>query len=437
MLQPARLPAGCPWCVALVADAGRPAPPGQAGPGRRDLVSTRSCFRPSIGQERRGGRKSGPPGGQEWRMRANARRGARWLAGGWAVAVALAAALMAGPAQAAPAPFTYSSVAWTGTTAIVAGTDSAGDLYYWYEPDGGSTFTEQLVANGQHITGAPAIGWTGSTVIIAVSQGSQLDYWYQFAGTRSWHKQQVAAAKGTSYGPPAIGWTGKSVIIAAADSTHTLDYWYESADTGSWHEQLVLAGVYGVDYNTAFGPSIGWTGSTVIISSTDNFGGVDYLYQYAGTRHWHFQLVAAGIYPPFGGTAIGWTGRSVVITASDQYGHLGYWYQPAGTGTWHGQLVAKDVYENVPAIAWTGSSVVITAVSVRGNLEYWWQAAGTRPWNKEQVAHALGAGQEVNPSIAAAGDAVIITAVDGSGNLDYWSQQYGTGSWNKQQVAAG
>ena len=64
----------------------------------------------------------------------------------------------------------------------------------------------------------------------------------------------------------------------------------------------------------------------MIISSTDNFGGVDYLYQYAGTRPWHFQLVAAGIYPPFGGTAIGWTGRSVVITASDQFGHLGYWY---------------------------------------------------------------------------------------------------------------
>jgi hypothetical protein len=52
------------------------------------------------------------------------------VAGGWAVAIVLAATVMAGPAQAAPLPFTHSSVDWTGTTAIVAGTDSAGDLYY-------------------------------------------------------------------------------------------------------------------------------------------------------------------------------------------------------------------------------------------------------------------------------------------------------------------
>ena len=174
-------------------------------------------------------------------MRANARRGARSLARVWAAAVALAAALMAGPAQAAPAPFTYSSVAWTGTTAIIAGTDSAGDLYYWYKSDGSSTFTEQLVANGQHITGAPAIGMDQQHGHHRRLPRQPAGLPGKFAGHPALARQQVAAVKGTSYGPPAIGWTGKSVIIAAADSTRTLDYWYEPADTGTWHEQQVLA----------------------------------------------------------------------------------------------------------------------------------------------------------------------------------------------------
>jgi hypothetical protein len=376
-------------------------------------------------------------------MSAGTRRCAQWLAGVWAVAVVLAAVVTAGPAQAATAPFTYSTVAWTGTSAIIAGTNGAGDLYYWSELIGGSTFNEQLLASGQPFTGAPAIGWTGSTVIIAVSQGSQLDYWYQdqHAATRTWHEQQVAAARGTSYGPATIGWTGTSVIIAGATSHHNLDYWYEQYGTSTWHEQQVSTGVYGADYNTAFGPSIGWTGSKVIISSTDNFGGVDYFFQNAGSRTWYGQLVEPGLIPPWRGTAIGWTGSAVIITSWNQYGQLAYFSDPAGTGTWHGQSVAQDIHAD-PAIAWTGKSVVITDTSPQGDLEIWRQAAGARTWSNKRIAPALGARHYfgprhlANPSIAVAGGFVIITAVDSSGNLDYWSQ-FGPTPWNEQQVAAG
>jgi hypothetical protein len=231
------------------------------------------------------------------------------------------------------------------------------------------------------------------------------------------------------------------VIIAAVDSHNNLDYWYEQYDTSTWHEQQVSAGIYGVGYDSGFAPSIGWTGSKVIISSTDNLGGVDYFYQNAGTRPWYGQLVYPGILPPWRGTAIGWTGSSVIVTSWDQYGTLAYWYEPAGTGTWHAQTVAQDIHAD-PAIAWTGTSVVITDTSSQGDLEIWRQAAGATTWSNRRIAPALrvrhffGPRDFSNPSIAVAGGSVIITAVDSSGNLDYWSQ-FGPTPWYEQQVAAG
>jgi hypothetical protein len=371
-------------------------------------------------------------------MRAGTRRGARWLAGGWAVAVGLAATLMAGPAQAASSPFTYSSVAWTGTSAIVAGTDSKGDLYFFSEGFLIRKFYGQLVASGQHFTGAPAIAVTGSTISIAVSQGSQVDDWYELGGTGRWHEQVVAAARGTSYGPAAIGWTGSRVTIAAADTINGLDYldyWYESAGATTWHEQLVSTGLYGPGYNTAYGPSIGWTGRHVIIAFIDRIGSLDYFYEDAGTTTWHKQLVKYIGFPSFADPSMAWTGSEIVITAIVQgAGVLDYWYEPAGTKTWHEQVVAQNIYAP-PAITGTGGSVVITATSEHGNLEYWSQAAGTRTWHNQQVAAAPGVTGYANPSIALAHGAVIITAVErSSGDLDYWA---GPGPWSEQRVAAG
>jgi hypothetical protein len=366
-------------------------------------------------------------------MRAGTRGGARWLAGGWAVAVGLAATLMAGPAQAAPSPFTYDAVAWTGNSAIVAGTDSAGNLYFFSEPAGGRTFSTQLVAADQHIVGAPAIAWTGTTAIIAVSQGSDVDYWFQLPDSSAWRQEQVAAAGGTSYGPAAIAWTGTSVIIAASD-THNgldyLDYWSES--TSTWQEQQVATGVW---YNYVFGPSIGWTGSRVIIAFVDRLTNLDYWYQDAGSRTWHKQRVAVGGFLGFYGPSIAWTGGAVDITDDNGHGDLYYWYEPAGTATWHYQFLAQDIYAP-PAIAWTGRSRVIAVTSEHGNLEIWRQAADTKIWHNVQVAAAPGVKGFANASVAGAGGAVFITAVDrNGGKLDYWSQLYGTTGWYEQLVA--
>jgi hypothetical protein len=397
-------------------------------------------------------------------MTADARRGARWLAGVWAVAVVLAAVVMAGPAQAAQAPFTNSTVAWTGHTAVVAAVNNAGNLDYYYQQDGSTTWNQEVVAKCCYNNSAPAIAQTGDTVSIAESgEGGQVNYYYEYDGIclikslcpPGWHKQVVAtAARGTYYGPVTISWTRSTVIIAAdhalaggSGAPTVLDYWWEVAGTTAWHEEQVATGV---GYNGPGRPSIGWTGSAVIITDTDANGNLDYWYQDAGTRPWHQQQVApAGSLGNNGGgfwsyPAIGWTGSAVIIAATDEAGDLDYWYQDAGTTPWHQQQVAGlgSVDIGGPAIAWTGSSVVLAGMTENGSLNFWTQAAGTTPWHHEHVATLSQAGGAFfPPSMAAAGGHVVITDSDGShfpgGNLDYWWKRVGTTDWHQQQVAAG
>jgi hypothetical protein len=398
-------------------------------------------------------------------MRAGTRRGARWLAGVWAVAVVLAAVVMAGPAQAATAPFSDSAVAWTGHTAVVAAVNNAGNLDYYYQQDGSTTWNQEVVAKCCYGNSTPAIAQTGSTVSIVESgEGGQVDYYYEYDGVcliqslcpPGWHKEVVATApSGTYYGPATISWTGSMVIIAAdhalaggSGAPTVLDYWYSDGGTGAWHEEQVATSV---GYNGPGRPSIGWTGSAVIITDTDAHGNLDYWYQDAGTRPWHQQQVApAGSLGNNGGgfwsfPVISWTGSTVIIAATNEDGDLDYWYQDAGTTPWHQEQVAGPGSVDIggPAIAWTGSSVVLAGVTESGSLHFWVQAADTRPWDHEHVATLSQAGGEFfPPSMAAAGGHVVITDSDGSihpvgGNLDYWWKRVGTTDWHQQQVAAG
>ena len=348
-------------------------------------------------------------------MRANARRGARWLAGVWAVAVVLAAVVMAGPAQAEQAPFTDSSVAWTGHTAVVAAVDNAGNLDY-YQQDGGTTWNQEVVAKCCYSNSVPSIAQTGNTVSIAESgEGGQVDYYYEYDGIcliqslcpPGWHKQVVAVSheECNYYGPATISWTGSTVIVAAdhalgcgSGAPTVLDYWYQDAGARPWHQQQVApAGSLG-----------------------NNGGGF-----------WSFPVIS-------------WTGNAVIIAAVNEDGDLDYWYQDAGTTPWHQQQVAGPGSVDIggPAIAWTGSSVALAGVTQDGSLNFWAQAAGTTPWDHEHVATLSQAGELFPPSMASAGGHVVITDSDGSahpvgGNLDYWWKRVGTTDWHQQQVAAG
>ena len=49
--------------------------------------------------------------------------------------------------------------------------------------------------------------------------------YYHVAGTTAWHEEQVATGVGAT---PSIGWTGSTVIITDTDAHGNLDYWYST-----------------------------------------------------------------------------------------------------------------------------------------------------------------------------------------------------------------
>jgi hypothetical protein len=144
---------------------------------------------------------------------------------------------------------------------------------------------------------------------------------------------------------------------------------------------------------------------------------------------------AGGLYVRYYSPTIASTGSSVVITASDNRGDIDYWHQPYGQSGWPAQRVATggvgaDYYS--PVIAWTGSSVVIAADSSSG-LETWTQPGGGSTWTPQQVA----TGGYSSPAIAVGAGMVTIAAIDSSGNIDYWYRSLSGGGWSSaQQVAA-
>ena len=98
------------------------------------------------------------------------------------VAVASAAAMtLASPAAQAAVGFRdvpYGTIAWTGSSAVVAETGTNGDLYYWYNPGGNTSWHAQTVATATSKTeySDASIAWTGrysssaSSVVIAAAR---------------------------------------------------------------------------------------------------------------------------------------------------------------------------------------------------------------------------------------------------------------------------
>jgi len=297
------------------------------------------------------------------------------------------------------------SIAWTGKSVVIASTYDNADVCYFFQSVGASQWPREIVAAaGSTAPGVwanyqnPAIAWTGTSVVIAgTDSNGNLNFWWQPAGSTGWPApQQVAGAPagGVSYLNPAIAWTGSSVVITAADTNGNLYYWWQAAGATSWHRQPVVP-----DPEVRYvNPAIAWTGGSVVITATDGDGFLYYWWQKADTTTWHPETVAAGSTDVrYQNPAIAWTGTSVVITAADSNGNLNFWWQAADTGTWHPRQQVATSSEGFsfsdqnPAIALAGGTVVIavTSGSAEGVLYYWWQPIGSGRWNGQQVAPIL------------------------------------------------
>ncbi|HEY1914723.1 MAG TPA: hypothetical protein VGH27_04020 [Streptosporangiaceae bacterium] len=137
---------------------------------------------------------------------------------------------------------------------------------------------------------------TGTSAVVTESgTNGDLYYWYNPGGDTSWHaRQAVAAGSGDLYyEEPSLAITGNSVVISAASTDGVLYYSYEPFGTSAWHQHLVYAAG---DFEEQ-GASIGVTSSLTMIAGLDNTdtpGDVDYFSQPFGSGTWDIEGIDGG-----------------------------------------------------------------------------------------------------------------------------------------------
>lgn len=340
----------------------------------------------------------------------------------------------------------YGTLAWTGKVAVITESGTNGDLYYWWNSGGDTSWHREVVdkaSNGIQFSD-PALAWTGTydtsnpaVVITATGSNGDLYYWWQKAGTTLWHKQLVAAG---DYANPSVAATSTSVVIAATSlKTSNLYYWYQTFQTTPWHQQVV-------SHSQFLSASIGWTGSNVAIAAVnaaprEQVGNIDYWWNPGGNTSWHQQTVAAATgTTSYSTPSLAVTTHAVIIAATDQGFNVYYWYQWLGTSTWHRQKVAhSSVGFSNPSVAWADNTTFITVPGVVGGLNVYYQPYGTTPWTGQTVASA-GEFYFQGGSITGTGGATVIAAIENPsgnpGNVEYFSQMFGTTPWHEQTVAS-
>ncbi|HUA41413.1 MAG TPA: hypothetical protein VMA32_07610 [Streptosporangiaceae bacterium] len=351
-------------------------------------------------------------------------------------------------AQAAPAAtykYTLSKIAFTGSRLAIAATDSHGDLYYFWQKVGSSSWHKKLVAGGGHGKAytKPSIAWTGSTVMIATLDASgDVVAFTQHSST--WKRKVVAKAAGHRYQAPSIAAVSGGAVLITAGKPGMLTAFELATPGGSWTQQTVGFGNFGSPSIITAYDSLA-SRYLALITATSG-GSLYFWWQFVGTSTWAQETVAtAGAGGSYASPSLTATTKELEITAGTTAGAVDTWSQSIGGSGWAEQTVAtgSGTRYSHPVIAWTGpvgadSYLVITATSHTGTLAYWWQQVGLTSWNPETVAPAGKHAAYASPAISVTSKSVVITAINTKpGSVYFWYQPFDTTAWHKQLVAAG
>jgi hypothetical protein len=370
----------------------------------------------------------------------------------WAAPAAQAAQRPAG-AQVAPAilyKYTFSRIAWTGADAVIAATDSHGDLYYFWQASGTTTWHKQLVAKGTSRVAyaQPSIAWTGQEVFIAaVNSVGSLVYFSRQGGATTW-SYELLASSSAKFQAPSVTAGGGTVVISAG-STYgegELEAFTLAAGSSTWTVQTLAFGTFGPSSaTTVVGNShVRDLGLITAVSSSNLY----FWWADLGSNSWTEETIAAaGAGGGYTGGSVAASADSVLVTAATTTGAVDSFTQPLGSSGWTQQAVATSggPYPS-PQIAWTGpvdgtsnSFDVITAASKAGALDFWWVQDGTtNAWAPETVAANGLQAVYANPGISVTSTATVITAINTKpGNVMYWQQAFNTNPWTKEVVAKG
>jgi hypothetical protein len=388
-------------------------------------------------------------------MRARMLRG---VAGGALTLTLGLTALSAPAAWASPSvqhPVTYkfavSKLAWTGSRAVIAATDTHGDLYYFWEASGSAKWHEQVVAKARNGVsyGKPAIAWTGHSVFIAaVNQAGALVYFLPHAGgTWSYHLLSSADLAGRLkwQAPSVTSIPGGGLLMTDGNGGGVLNSWELAPGASQWTELAVAFGTFGASSVTIC-PN-GQHGYLGLVTAAAG-GTVYFWWEYLDSPTWRLETIASPVLGVgFTSASITATNSTLLVTAATTNGLFVLWSQPIGGSGWSQQTVTSAGNRSGhPVISWFEMTIrlrefgydVMAGIGPRGQLGFWWQPAGGSSWYPETIAKAGKQAVYASPSISVSGKAVIVAAVNTkSGNLMFWYQLYGATPWHTQLVAKG
>lgn len=353
-----------------------------------------------------------------------------------------------GARVAATYPYKFSRISWTGSEAVIAAADSHGDLYYFWQASGSTTWHKQEVAAAtSHLAySSPSqIAELNGALYFAAVDGAGDLYVFTGSGSGAWSKLLLGSGGTAKYQAPSATAADAEVLISAGNTGGGLVIFTHFVYGGTtWTKQTAGTGRFGpssvgIVYDSLHSEYLG-------MLTAASGGSLDFFWEYLATPGWNEETVAApsraGGYT---GGSVAASGTDIVITAAAATGGtVAAFTQQIGGSTWTGQNVATTGSYASPQIAWTGSINgasydVITAANDAGALHYWWKADGSAgSWTAETVAANGASAVYANPGIAITSTSVAITAINTKpGDVMAWHQAFTTTAWHKQVVATG
>ena len=137
----------------------------------------------------------------------------------------------------------------TNDAVVIVAIRNGEDLLSWYQPFGRKGWTANGIAGGfsHDAFSAPSVAWTGSSVVVAaavVGDDPSVKYEWQPSPGTAWQGQFLPVPPNSPEpawtGSTAIAWTGSNVDITAVNShNNALDFWWLSPGTRTWNPEIV------------------------------------------------------------------------------------------------------------------------------------------------------------------------------------------------------
>ncbi len=353
---------------------------------------------------------------------------------------------------------------WTGADLVTAAVSVNNILYAYEQVPGAATWRRQVIEDGAGgiSLGMPSVTATATSVQV-VSEDANGNIWFyqQADGQSTWSAPQLVGSVnyGAVEGIPAakIAWTGvpghagTNSVITAPDAAGDIQFWYQSG--GGWVQETAASPAQGVGYGA---PDLTATSTGVVIAAVGSNGAFYSFYEPYGGQTWNSDgTLGAGSGQGYDEPAITWDGTNVDVAIGyfDGTGEtMRFAWKSNAAEFWSQQRLpgvtdAQPLVFGTATITWTGDNLLLGALQelslTKSRLDFWWQGSTFTTFNRENVVVATSPGAFGAPALvstgAAAGGETVLTAAGttndfrSTGLYDWTQPTFATG-WTRHKI---